>query len=97
MDWKGYERGDDCWEPIENLEYSLKPVHEYWNANHPTEPTPKITSDYFKEVWEPMEVSTTPCEASAVPDDVWEPYDDEEYDSSSSEVDYFPIYNDDLL
>ena len=44
-----------------------------------------------------MEVSTTPCEASAAPDDFWEPYDDEEYDSSSSEVDDFPIYNDDLL
>ena len=44
-----------------------------------------------------MEVSTTPGEASAAPDDFWEPYDDEEYDSSSSEVDYFPIYNDGLL
>jgi len=44
-----------------------------------------------------MEVSTTPCEASAAPNDFWEPYDDEEYDSSSSEVDYFPIYNDGLL
>ena len=44
-----------------------------------------------------MEVSTTPCEASAAPDDFWEPYDNEEYDSSSSEVDYFRIYNDDLL
>ena len=44
-----------------------------------------------------MEVSTTPCEASAAPDDFWEPYDDEEYGSSSCKVDYFPIYNDDLL
>ena len=44
-----------------------------------------------------MEVYTTPCEASAGPDDYWEPYEDEEDDSSSSEVDYFPIYNDDLL
>ena len=44
-----------------------------------------------------MEVSTILCKASAVPDDFWEPYDDEEHDSSSSEVDYFPIYNDDLL
>ena len=43
-----------------------------------------------------MEVSTTPCEASTAPDDFWEPYDDEEYDYSSSEVDYFPIYNDGL-
>ena len=48
-------------------------------------------------MWEPVEVSTTPCEASAAPDQFWEPNDDEEYDSSSSEVDYFPIYNDDLL
>ena len=44
-----------------------------------------------------MQVSTTRCEASAAPDDSWEPYDDEEYDSSSSEVDYFPIYNDGLV
>ena len=44
-----------------------------------------------------MEVATTPWEASAAPDDFWKPYDDEEYDSSSSEVDYFPIYNDGLL
>ena len=65
--------------------------------NHPTEPTRKITSHYVEAVWEPMEVSTTPCEASAAPDDYWETYHDEEYDSSSSEVDYFPIYNDDLL
>ena len=44
-----------------------------------------------------MEVYTTLCEASAAPDDFWEPYDDEEYDSSSSDVDYFPFYNDGLL
>ena len=44
-----------------------------------------------------MEVSTTPCEASAAHNDFWEPNDDEKYDSSSSEVHYFPIYNDDLL
>ena len=67
--WKGYERADDSWEPIENLEHSLELVQEYWNTNHPTEPTPKITSHYVKAVWEPMEVSTTPCEASAAPDD----------------------------
>ena len=95
--WKGYERADDSWEPIENLEHSFELIQEYWNTNHPTEPTPMITSHYVKEVWEPVEVSTTPCEASAAPDDFWEPYDDKEYDSSSSEVDYFPIYNDDLL
>ena len=95
--WKGYKRTDDSWEPIDNLEHSLELIQEYWNANHPTEPTPKITSHYFKSVWEPMEVFTIPCEASAVPDDFLEPCNDEEYDSSSSEVDYFPIYNDDLL
>ena len=95
--WKGYERADDSWEPIENLEHSLELIQEYWNTNHPTEPTPKISSHYVKAVWEPMEVSTTPCEASAAPDDFWEPYDDEEYDSSNSEVDYFPTYNDGLL
>ena len=44
-----------------------------------------------------MEVSTTPCEASPAPDNFSEPYHNEEYDSSSSEVDYFSIYNDDLL
>ena len=44
-----------------------------------------------------MQVSTTPCQASAAPDDFWELYDDVQYDSSSSEVDYFPIYNNDLL
>ena len=95
--WKGYEGADDFWEPIDNLEHFLELIHEYWNANHPTEPTPKITSHYVEAVWKPIEVSTTPCEARAAPNDLWEPYDDEEYDSSSSEVVYFPIYNDDLL
>ena len=95
--WKGYERAEDFWEPIKNLKYFLELILEYWNANHPTEPTPKITSHYVKAVWEPMEVSTTTCEASAVRDDFWEPYDYDEYDSSSSEVDYFCIYNYHLL
>ena len=76
---------------MENLEHSLEHILEYWNTNHHTEPTPKITSHYVKAVWEPREVSTPPCEASAAPDDFWEPYDNEEYDSSSSEVDYFPV------
>ena len=44
-----------------------------------------------------MEVSSTPCTANDCPDDVWEPYDDEEYDSSSSEQDYFPTDDDSLL
>ena len=95
--WKGYERVDDSWEPIENLEHSLELIQEYSNMNHPTEPILKITSHYVKAVLESMEVSTRPGEASAAPDDFWELYDDEEYDSSSSEVDYFPIYNDELL
>ena len=51
----------------------------------------------LKQFWESMEVSTTLCEASTGTDDFWEPYDDEKYNSRSSEVDYFPIYNDDLL
>ena len=95
--WKGYERADNSWEPIENLEHSLELIQEDWNTNHPIEPTPKITFHHVKAVWEPMEVSTTPCEASAAPNHFWEPYDDEEYDSSSSEVDYFPTQNNDLL
>ena len=26
--WKGYERADDSWEPIENLEHSLELIQE---------------------------------------------------------------------
>jgi len=44
-----------------------------------------------------MEVSSTPCTATDIPDDFWEPYDDEEYDTSSSEQDYFPTSDDKLL
>jgi len=44
-----------------------------------------------------MEVSSTRCTANDCPDDFWEPYDDEEYDSSSSEQDYFPTDDDSLL
>jgi len=95
--WQGYERTDDSWEPIENLDHALELIQEYWNENHPNEPTPKITSHYIKTSWEPMEVSSTPCTATAIPDDFWEPYDDEEYDSSSSEQDYFPTSDDELL
>jgi hypothetical protein len=95
--WKGYERADDSWEPIENLDHSLELIQEYWDANHPAEPTPQITSHYIKASWEPMEVSSTPCTANDCPDDFWEPYDDEEYDSSSSEQDYFPTDDDSLL
>ena len=44
-----------------------------------------------------MEVSSTPCTANDCPDDFCEPYDNEEYDSSSSEQDYFPTDDDSLL
>jgi len=95
--WKGYERADDSWEPIENLQHSLELIQEYWDTNHPAEPTPQITSHYIKASWEPIEVSSTPCTTKDCPDDFWEPYDDEEYDSSSSEQDYFPTDDDSLL
>ena len=95
--WQGYERTDDTWEPIENVDHTLELIHLYWDENHPIEPTPKITFHYIKTSWEPMEVSSTPCTASAIPDDFCEPYDDEEYDSSSSGQDYFPTSDDELL
>ena len=44
-----------------------------------------------------MEGSITPHIASNSTDDFWEPYDDEEYDSSSSELDYFPTDDNGLL
>jgi len=93
---KGYERADDCWEPIENLNHSLELIQKYWNANHPAEPTPQITSHSIKASWEPMEVSFTPCTANDCPDDFCVPYDDEEYDSSSSEQHYFSTEDDSL-
>ena len=95
--WKGYQRADNPWKPIENLTNSLELIQEYWKENHPTQPTPKITSHYVKATCEPIEVSTTPADASVAPNNYWEPYDNEEYDSSSSEVDYFPICDDGLL
>ena len=95
--WKGYEPADDSWEPIENLDHSLQLIQEYWDANHPAEPTPQITSHYINASWECMEVSSTPCTANDCPKDFWEPHDDEEYDSSSSELDYFLTDDDSLL
>jgi len=32
--WKGYERADDSWEPILNLDHSLELIQEYWEVNH---------------------------------------------------------------
>jgi len=95
--WKGYEQADDSWEPIANLDHSLELIQEYWYANHPAEPRPQITSHYIKPSWELMEVSSTPCTTNDYPDDFWEPYDDQEYDSSSSEQYYFPTDDDSLL
>jgi len=42
-------------------------------------------------------VTNSTCTANDCPDDFWEPYNDEEYDSSSSEQDYFPTDDDSLL
>jgi len=95
--WKGYERADDSLKPIENLDHSLELIQEYWDSNHPAEPTPPITSHYIKASWEPMEVSSIPCTTNDCPDDFCEPYDEEEYDSSSSEQDHFPTDDDSLL
>ena len=95
--WKGYERADDCWEPIENIDHSLELIQEYWDANHPAEQTPQIAAHYIKASCEPMEVCSTPCTANDCPDDFWQPYDDEEYNSSSSEQDYFHTDDDRLL
>jgi len=44
-----------------------------------------------------MEVSSTPWTTTAIPDDFWEPYDNEEYNSSRSEQDYFPTRDDEFL
>jgi len=48
VSWKGYEPAHDSGEPIENLEYSLELIQEYWDANDPAEPMPQITSHYIK-------------------------------------------------
>ena len=94
---KGYEKTDDSWEPIKNLGHALDLIQEYWDKNHPNEPTPKITSYYIMTSWELIVVSSIPCTATDIPGDFWEPYDDDEYDSSSSEQDYFPISDNELL
>jgi len=84
-------------EPIENLDHSLDRMQEYGDTNHADEQTPQITSHYIKAFGEPMEVSSTPCTANYCPDNLWKPYDNEKYDSSSSEQDYFPTDDDSLL
>ena len=65
--WKGYEWAHNTWEPIENLEHSLELIQEYCNTNHPTEPTPKISSHYVKAVWEPMEYLLQPVKPAKHP------------------------------
>jgi len=95
--WQGYESTDNSWDPIDKLNNALELLQEYWDKSHPNEPTQKITSHYIKTSWELMEVSPTPYTATTIPDDFWEPYDDEEYDSSSSEQDYIPTSDDELL
>jgi len=97
LHWKGYERADDCLERIENLDHSLELIQEYWDANHPAEPTPQIISQYIQASWEAMDVSSPPCTANDCPDDFWEPYEHEEYDFSSSERDHFPTDDDSHL
>jgi len=64
VDCTGSERAENSWKPIENLDHSLELIQEYRDANHPTEPTPQITSHYIKASWEPMEVSSTRCTAN---------------------------------
>ena len=58
---------------------------------------PQITSYYMKASWELMEVSSTPGITHNTRDDPWEPYDDEEYDSSRSELDYLSTDDNHLL
>ena len=95
--WKAYERADDSGELIENLDHSRELIQEYLDANHQGEPMPQFTSHYIKASWEPMEVSSTLGTANDCPDDLWESYADEKYDSGSSEQDNFPMDDDSLL
>jgi len=88
--WKPYERADHSWEHIKNLDHSMELIQQYSDANPPAEPTPQITSNYINASWDPMQVSSTARTATDYPDDFWEPYEDEEYDSSTSEQDYVP-------
>jgi len=58
---------------------------------------PVTNSNYIKAFWEPIEVSSTLGTANDCPDNIWEYYDHEEYNSSCSEEDYFPTDDDSLL
>jgi len=49
--WERYERADDSWEPIVNLDHSLELIPEYRDANDPSEPMPQITSHYIIAFW----------------------------------------------
>jgi len=94
---KGYERADYSWEPFENLYHSLELIQEFRDANHPAGPTHQITYHYIRASWEPMEVSYTPRTANNCPDDFSKPFNDEQYDSCSSEHHYFPTDDASLL
>jgi len=95
--WKAYERRDNSSEPIENLDHSLELIREYWDANHTAESRPLMTCHIIKASSEPMAVSSTPRTVTDCPDDFWEPYDLEKYDSMSTEQDYFATEDDSLL
>jgi len=44
-----YERADDSREPIENFDHSLELIQEYWDANHPAQTMPVISSHISKK------------------------------------------------
>jgi len=50
----------------------MEVIQEYWDNNHPAEPTPQITSHYIEASSESKEVSSTPCTANDCPDNFLE-------------------------
>src|SRR5688572_7474493 len=38
--WKGYDRSDNSWKPIESLDNAQEIIQEYWIQNHPDELMP---------------------------------------------------------